>query len=182
MLTFSELSSASRATTLTYRVGSLLSTEVPENSLSQLGFPPAQATLPDKLPCSCKAHRFVLPGGSRRSRLAAWPFRSPAGKKNIIGGRGHRQIKRRGSRTLAQGPSRAFAQRPRSQATRTTPHGPQIRSWFTAGQPERADRCCRLIWGCTRVTARGNMTFLRMEPQVRAIWGGLVPVWPSAAR
>lgn len=136
--------------------------------MNQLGFPPAQATLPDKLPCSCKADRFVLPGGSRWSRLAAWPFRSPAGKKNIIGGRGHRQIKRRGSRTLAQGPSPAFAQRPRSQATRTTPHGPQIRSRFTAGQPERADRCCRLMWGCTRVTARGNMTFLRMKQQVRA--------------
>jgi hypothetical protein len=128
----------------------LVVNQAPKNLWNQLGLPPTQATLPDKLPWSRKAHRFVLPGGSRRSWSGAWPFRSPAGKKNSRDGRGRRQIKRRGSRTLTRGPSRAVAQKPRSQAVRTTPLSPQIRSGPAAGTPGQADLCCRLIGGVPR--------------------------------
>ena len=139
--------------------GILVVNQVPRNFSDQLGVHPPKQHYPTSFRGRAKPAEFVLPGGSRRSRLAAWPFRSPAGKKNIIGGRSRRQIKRRSSRRLALGPSQAFAQKPRSQAVRTVPPSPQIRSGPTAGTPGRADHCCRLIRGFTRLTPAGNLFF-----------------------
>jgi len=70
--------------------------QVPMNFATQVGVPSTQQTLPDKLPCSCKARQFRshwgVPAG--QARLAAFRFRP--GKKNSRDGQGLRQIGRRG--------------------------------------------------------------------------------------
>ena len=172
MLTFGGLSPASRATTLTYRMGSAVSTKFRGTlRLALVSHPPRQ-DYPTSFRDRAKPTGLYSLGGVPSVPVGRLAFRAPAGKKNIRGGRSRRQIKRRGSRTLALGPSQAFAQKPRSQAVRTVPPSPQIRSGPPAGAPGRADHCCRLVSGCTRVTPAGNISFSETSSQVRT--GGAV--------
>src|SRR5450755_965100 len=171
MLTFSGLSSASRATTLIYRTASPLSTKFLRTFRVRLVFRPPSEDYPTGFrghakPVSSNLWGFPL------GPVCRVAFRSPAGKKNSRDGRGPRQIIRRCWRRPTLDLNVARWHKPRSQAARAAPHGPKNRSGFTAGRPERADPCCRLdvaIPGPTR-------------PETREFWQHSRRSGPSTAR